>query len=196
MKYLKMLGIAALASLAVMAVAGVGTAAAGTKVCKNALGTECYPAGTKLSANSTHALLTTNLTNVTCKKSLVTGTMDGTTGHGQVTGLTFGECVATSNGSACTVTAINLPYTATAIAGPALTLTPISGPMGATVVCPNALINCTFTSKHLILDVTNGAPATVHAKEEPLEREGGFCPSESKWDATYTVTAPNPLYIV
>jgi|SRR5215203_142017 len=210
MKYIKMLGIAVLASLAVMAVAGVGTAAAGTKVCKDAACTSEYPAGTKISSSlvtGTHATLTTNLTNVTCKKSTVSGVLTGPnngvvpaipSGHGEITGFTFSECTATSNGSACTVSTINLNYTATAVAGPGLTVTPktVGANPGATVVCPNALINCTFTTKHILLDVTNGGPATVHAVKEPLERSGGFCPSESFWDATYTVTTPNPLHIV
>jgi hypothetical protein len=202
MKYIKMLGIAALAALAVMAVVGTGTAAANTKVCKNAAGTECYAAGTKISATSTHAVLTTNLTNVTCTSSTVGGLLTNTSGHGEITSFTFSGCIATSNGSACTVKTLNLPYTATATSEggkDVLTVSPKAGGgnPGAQVSCPGAFIECTFTTPHIVLDVSDSTqPAQIHAVKEPLNRSGGFCPSESFWDATYNVTQPNPLYIV
>jgi len=220
MKHLKMMGLAVLAVLALTAVAGAGTASASATVCSTNT-SPCtgilYGAGTKITAQlaaGSVATLTTSIGNVVCKKSTVAGVLTGhkaaegekptiPSGHGEITGLTFTECVLTpffGNPTNCTVTAINLNYTVTAVATGGgngdLTITAkgSQGPPGATVVC-GSLINCSFTSSHLVLDVTGGNPALVHAKEEELSRTGGLCPSTSKWDATYEVTSPKPLFL-
>jgi hypothetical protein len=125
--------------------------------------------------------------------------LTNSTGGGHINLLTFTECT-TANGTACNVKAVNLNYSATATAtgsgNGTLTIAQGTGPgaPGATVEC-GFLINCTFTSTDLILDVSGGGPAIIHAKEEPLARSGGFCPEVATWDATYQVTAPNPLYL-
>jgi hypothetical protein len=210
MKYLKMLGLAAIAALALTAVLGAGSASAATFLCKTNANPcpEHYPTGTVISASlepGFHATLTTNLGNITCKKSTVTGKTTTTEGHGEITALTFTECTDPF-GNPCTVKAVNLPYTVditTTTAGTAngngtMTVTPKAGGTGnpgATVEC-GSFMNCKFTSAALALDVTGGAPATIHANKVPLNREGGFCPSESFWDASYTVTQPNPLYVI
>jgi hypothetical protein len=210
MKYLKMLGLAAIAALALTAVLGAGSASAATFLCKTKANPcpEHYPIGTVISASletGTHAVLTTNLGKITCKKSTVTGKTTTTEGHGEITGLTFSECTDPFN-NPCTVKAVNLPYTAdiaTATAGVVngngtMTVTPKAGGTGnpgATVEC-GSFMNCKFTSTAIALDVIGNAPAKVIASNEPLNREGGLCPSESFWDAEYTVTQPNPLYVI
>jgi hypothetical protein len=202
MKYLKILGLAAIAALALTAVAGAGTASA-AKLCKNVTCTEHYPSGTVLSSKlktGTNALLTSSFGTVTCKKSTVGGKTTSTEAHGEITSFTFTECTDPF-GSPCTVKAVNLSYTAkgaaTGSGNGTLTVSPKAGGgnPGAHVEC-GSFMNCTFTVSSITLAVTGGAPATITANKEPLLREGGFCPSEAFWDATYEVTAPSPLFIV
>jgi hypothetical protein len=211
MKHLKILGLAIVAALAVMALAGAASASASVLCSTNTnpcTGTK-YPSGTKISSSlktGTTATLTTSIGNVVCKKSTVGGVTTNAEAHGEISSFTFTECSLGS--TPCEVKAVNLNYTAqgTATSGGNGILTvseklknppnpnepPI--PPGASVVC-GSFINCTFTSSDIVLDVTGGAPATIIAKEEELARSGGICPSTSKWDAEYTVSAPNPLFI-
>jgi hypothetical protein len=208
MRYLKMLGFAAVAAMALTAVLGAGSASAATFLCKNSTSpcTEHYPSGTAISmslATGTTARFTTNLGSVTCKKSTLGGKTTSTEAHLEITSFTFTECTDPF-GSPCTVKAVNLSYTAnltTATPGVVtgngiMTFTPKAGAgnPGATVEC-GSFMNCKFTNSLIVLDVIGGAPATILANKESLNREGGICPSESFWDATYIVTAPNPLYV-
>jgi hypothetical protein len=206
MKHIKMLGIAVVASLAVMGVAGVASASANAILCSTntnpCTGTK-YGSGTKISAqlkSGTHATLTTSITNVTCTKSTVAGSTTNAEGHGEISTFTFSGCTS-SNGTACTVKAVNLNYTATAKASGGgngtLTISPKAGggKPGASVEC-GSLINCTFTVSSITLGVTGGNPATIVANNETLERTGGLCPSTATWHATYEVTAPKPLFLV
>lgn len=212
MKHVKMLGLAAVAAMALMAVVGAGTASA-TELCSTntspCTGT-MYPSGTKieskLKAGAT-ALLTNNITNVTCKKSTVTGSTTSTgssteTVLGTISALTFTECT-NSFGENCTASAINLPYkgeihTTEAASNGNGKLTVSSsgkGNPGATVVC-GALINCTFTTALATLHVAGGNPAVATASKISLLRSGGFCPKEAFWDAEYEVTTPKPLFVI
>jgi hypothetical protein len=204
---IKMLGLAGIAAIAAMAFLGAGTASA-TTLCKTSAGAgKCgsvYGVGTKISASSTEATLVTSLGTVVCKKSTVSGktTSAGGAGlpvNGSVEALTFSECKLGS--TSCTVSAVHLNYTASVAwtSGDNGTFTVgkgTGGAPGAHVVC-GAFIDCTFTGEGIQLDVDGGSPALVLAKAEPLAREsGGFlCPSSSTWTATYTVTAPNPLFV-
>jgi hypothetical protein len=197
MKHIKMLGLAALAAFALTAVAGAGTASAGAIVCGNSSNpcTNILGKGTKIASQlktGTVATLTSS-TEVTCKKSSVGGVLTNGEGHGEITTFTFGECHTTS-GDKCTVTAVNLPYTATATTG-ALDVTGKSGNPGATVDC-GSFINCTFTVSSITLGVTNGEPAYISANKEPLNGSGFFCPSSAAWDATYQVTSPKGLWLI
>jgi len=208
MKHIKTMGLAVVAALALLAIAGAASASASAVLCSTntspCTGTK-YGSGTKLTAqlkSGTHATLTTSITNVTCTKSSVGGSTNTAEGHGEISSFAFTGCTAVSNGSACTVKAVNLNYTATANPGGGgngtLTVTPKAGNgnPGATVECPGAFINCTFTTSSITLSVTGGNPAIISASNEPLQREGGLCPSEAKWDATYEVTSPKPLFLV
>lgn len=210
MKHLKMLGVAAVAAMGLMAFIGAGTASA-TELCSTntspCTGTK-YLSGTSVSAqlkSGTSAVLTSSITTVTCKKSTVTGKTTSSGGKGvavsgEITGLTFTECT-TTNGTACTVNSVNKNYSASIVAtgGGNGTLTVKKGTgagnPGASVQC-GFLINCTFTAAEPALSVTGGNPAIAKANAIPLERSGGICPSEAKWDAEYEVTAPKPLFIV
>jgi hypothetical protein len=204
MKHLKILGLALVAALAVMALAGAASASAKSILCSTntnpCTGTK-YGTGTKLTSNlksGTVATLTTSIGNVVCKKSTVSGVTTNGEGTGEITGLTFTECSLGS--TSCTVSAVNLKYSATAITGTGgngtLTVTPGSGigNPGASVVC-GSFINCTFSSSDISLGVTGGNPAIISANGVVLNRSGGICPSTSTWDAEYEVTSPKPLFL-
>jgi hypothetical protein len=192
-KYLKVLGLAAVAAMAVMAF-GASTAAA-TQVCvaataghpadgKCAAGERELTNGESVTGTSSNPVLTSSVTTVTCKESSTTvkaNTGTGTPIAGEVTALSFANDCTTSSGTSCTVTVVNLPYTGS-LETNKLTVTDAVG-AGAKVVC-GVLINCTFTTKKAELTVTHNASTTFDATVS-LEREGGFCPATAEWHATY-----------
>jgi hypothetical protein len=203
MKYVKMLGLAAVAALALMAVVGASSASASTLCSTNA--TPCsgttYGSGTKISSqlkSGTDARLTSSVGTVTCTKSAVGGKVTNGEGHGTIETFSFTGCTGPF-GEGCDVEAVGLPYTAQAIdtgANDDLTVSPDpTDEPGAHVDC-GFVINCTFTVEEITLGVVGGNPAIISAVKEPLKREGGFCPEEAFWDAEYEVTAPKPLFIV
>lgn len=192
MKYLKVLGLAAVAAMAVMAF-GAGTASA-AQICVPGTGDgKCatsnereYTPGTNITATSSNPVLTSSITTVTCKESSTTVTGTASTGaaiSGEVTALSFANDCTTSGGTSCTVTVVNLPYPGS-LTSSELTVNDASG-AGAKVVC-GVLINCTFTSTDAVLSVAHDTfQATVK-----LNRTGGFCPETAEWHATYKITSP------
>ena len=205
MKYLKMLGLAAVAAMALMAF-GAGTASA-TKLCStntNPCTGTVYGKGTAIKTQlqaGTIANLTTSTGNVTCTTSSIEGKTTsggGGTGvpvEGEITSLKFSSCTLDVFGSpSCTVTATGIPTKVEANATSNGNGTLSTGSAGATVNCAG-WINCTFTAPGILLTVTGGNPAHVTATQEVLAGSGVLCPSEARWDATYEVTAPKPLFL-
>ena len=210
MKYLKMVGLAAVAAAALMAVVGAGTASA-TELCSTnttpCTGTK-YGTGTTLKASlvtGTEAVLSTNLDTVKCAASTVEGKTTSAGGSGATvvkgeivspSGLTFTSC-KDSFGNTCEVKAVNLPYNAEVSgSGEAaeLVVTSTAG-AGATVKC-GSIINCTFTTKSASLAVKGLAtPPVASAEGISLARTGGLCPSTSTWTAKYQITTPSPLKV-
>lgn len=204
MKYVKILGLAAVAALAVMAFVGAGTASA-TTLCKTGGSPEagCGAGKGEINAEtdnivgtSTNAILTSSLTNVTCEHSETEINPESSTGTpiiGSVEKLTFTGNCKTSSGTACTVQVLNLPYGGS-LEGDTLTVTDPIG-AGAKVVC-GFLINCTFTTKQASLTVENGSPTVAVAAGVKLERAGGFCPETAEWHATYKTSSPAGLTVL
>jgi hypothetical protein len=208
MKYLKMLGLAAIAALA-LAAFGASSASA-TVLCSTktspCTGTK-YGAGTTLHAvqkSGTKPTLTTSITTVTCDESTIHGHVtnggsSSTTVTGEITKILFTKC-QTSSGTACTVTETTGPWHAElhyggTVGNGTLTVKKAAGEdPGATVVC-GSLINCKFTTSLATLNVTGGGPAIVAAKNISLARSGGICPETATWNAEYEVKQPNPLYV-
>jgi hypothetical protein len=209
MKHVKMLGLAAVAALGLMAFIGAGTASAtelcstNTSPCTGVMYTENTPVSAQLKAG-TVATLTNPISNVICQKSTTAGKTTntgakGTAVTGTITSLGFTEC-KTASGVACTVKTVNIPYkasiTATGSGNGTLTVTSDgTGNPGATVECA-LVINCTFTTASASLGVTGGNPAIAKANAIVLTQSGITCPSEAKWDAEYEVLEPKPLFIV
>jgi hypothetical protein len=208
MKYLKMLGLAAVAALALAAVVGASTASAAVmcKAAPNKSGV-CeggkYPSGTEYHSTSTNAVLTVNgsgvVSTVSCSHSTVilkqTAESGATSLPGEVTDVTFTEC-KTNGGTACTVSTTS-GYTG------GLTPTTDTGngtlnvkgngtaSTDTTVTC-GGFFQCKYrpTSSGLSLSFTGGNPATVTASGAALELVSGFgfgCGTGANWDATYTL---------
>jgi hypothetical protein len=192
----KMLGLAVIAALAVVALAGTGTALA-TKVCvpgtsdgKCAAGERELATNESITATATNATFTTSITNVTCSDSAFTLKMTGSNTvssiSGEVTALSFSGC-KTSGGTLCTVNSFWLPYPAS-LTTSLLSLTDATG-VAAVVKC-GFLINCELHSQSVWLSVGFGFPgASFVASEENLLASGGLCPENAQFDATYETSA-------
>lgn len=208
MKYMKILGLAAMAAMAITALIGAGTASANVLCTENK--TPCpgshptekkYIAGDVLSATAENATLTAE-PEVQCQHSAtsvkVTNPGNATTNvTGTVESLSFTNCTTFGGFIGCTVTVENIPYHAeiTGVGATAsLTVkTDGGGEPSARVSCAG-IINCTFGSPTFHLGITGGNPATVFANEEELtiSEAGGFgCPEEAFWDADYKATGTN-----
>jgi hypothetical protein len=225
MKYVKMLGLAAIAAAALMAFVGASSASA-TVLCKVAgtgspTGTTC-PAGEALGVGAEiHAVLesgtSATLTGepgtekvIVCNESTVKGevTAEGSataTAKGNITALTFGKCTSPSlGGTACTVTTLK---------GGTLEAHWISGTHNGTLTSNGAevttscnsifgAIHCIFTTNSSTIGTLNGSAttgktATFEAFEVPLTQvaTNALCPSEAGWDGKYEVTTPDTLNV-
>jgi hypothetical protein len=201
MKHVKMLGLAAVAACAMMAIAGVGTASAAGALCSTATNpcTSKWATGTaidfSLKSGTTAKLVdTSNNTLDSCTTSTVKGTLEKNAGgaasaEGKIGELTWGV------GGSCTVT------TDTILPGG---LKIDSNGAGTGKVSSNAKIEVTvnvFSSCNY--GVESGAPLgttsegigtgvvfTANAVAKKLN--GGFlCPETTKWTGTYVLTTPS-----
>lgn len=217
-QYVTLLGLAAVAAMALMAFAGAGSASA-TVLCKTTV-TPCpkgwdYEKGTRVDASldpGTTALLeaTGGGLEDTCTESTVIGTQENTGGPTEtvkvsipkeieiepgkkVPGLSFTNCskptkVLNAEGTLefhwiegthnATVTAKGFEVTVEAIKG----------------------VSCIYTAgAGLDLGIgTSGSMGTidVNAVVEKTEKSSFLCPKTSIWKASYTVTEPEPIYVV
>jgi len=202
MKYIKMLGLAAVAAMALMAF-GAGTASA-TKLCT--VNTDPCPAGsTEPVETEIHATLTANTTAVletsggtvldTCTESTVKGktaktaAATGESVKGDIETLTWGNCTRTTTTEAVG----NLELHDAAGADGTLTAT------GTTEVTIDTIFgSCIYgTGTGLNLGaVKGGSPATLSINVGVPKISGNFaCPATGIWTANYTVTKPTSLFI-
>jgi hypothetical protein len=214
MKFVKMLGLAAMAALALTAVMGAGAASA--KVCSTAgTGASCgtghgsvYKGRIKATLESgTSAQLTSSFDNVSCSESTVEGEVtNGETGAGFIDGMTFGNC-SDSFGHTCTASS-----SASSANHWTSSVTPTSGTNGTQTVnnvtgeftCPNPFnpsqtISCYYTATSASTAVTGSdEKATVRAEKVPLLRESPsnvLCSEKSTWSGSYWVTTPTSLNV-
>jgi hypothetical protein len=205
MRYLKILGLAAVAAMAAMAFVGASTASAADVLCENNTSSPCTA---KVATNGliTAEAIDPKLTaspEVTCESSMVSIKVTNNNGltnpTGEVTGLSWNGCKTTTGIiTSCTVTTQNLPFHAEVTTpGPNLTVKPHSGGgnPGAHIEC-GAILNCTFANTDFTLPITGGNPAHVTASGVELKLLSGFCPSSAKWDATYTAESPTSSIFV
>jgi hypothetical protein len=191
-KYVKMLGLAAIAAAAVMAFVGASSAMAeSTWLCKNNLGktlTECSEPVTELHGVATNLTLLSSLVEVLCEGSLSKATVLGlgTPQVAHLTELTWTGC-KTSGGSACEVKTLKLGLFD--ILKLSLTDAHVTS-LGTEVnVHCGFFINCTYGGEPVLLALPAELPKTaglLHANKLKLTSVGGgFCPEESFWDALY-----------
>lgn len=194
MKYIKMLGLAAVAAMALMAIVGAGSASA-TVLCKNSACTETYGAGTEVKATSSHTQLTAPFGTVTCTTNEVAGKTENAgsateTVKGPVTSLVFSSC----NGVVKVLANGTLEVHKTTSGNGTLTSS------GAKVTTELFGVHCvwgTAAAGTNLGTVTGGSPATVDVKATVNLVEGSsfFCGSTAVWEGTYTVNSPNPLFV-
>jgi len=210
MRHLKMLGLAMVAAAAFTAIIGVSSSSA-TVLCTETV-TPC-PAGKKIGQtgdstdNWIHAVLEENTATliqtggstsnplVTCTESTVTAEAENTgsateTAKAEVTKLTFGGCTSTvdvlKNGT-LEVHWDEGTHHGTVTAKESQVTVNIFG------------VSCTYGAGAGI-DIgtlTGGSMATMDINTVVGKEGGGFlCPASAVWEAKYTVTEPEPLYVL
>ena len=199
MKYLKMLGLAVVAAMALMAMAGAGTASA-TVLCKT----------TSTPCNSVYG-----------KGTVIRPTLTGSNVLETLEGSTLTTCVGTSiktvienpGGATATVFGPNTELVATGCTNQTFTLKSgsleihhIAGTDNGTVTGLVAEVtvvvfggtSCTYGAG------TGTDIGTLIGGESPVikvngivkKTAGGFiCPAETRWTGEYKVTEPTPIYV-
>jgi len=217
MKHLKILGLAAVAALALMAAVGAATASANAILCSTTgtiVNAKCTAAGTKQLPDTpteidaslkagTVAELTSTFDNVKCTTSTVKGTLtSGSTGTGNIESMTFSGCTDSFGGN-CTAdtsaTAANKwPVTATTTTAGVhdgngqMHVSNITGKF----ICP--IGTCRYKAETATPHITGGDPAHITATKIVLNREevSTFgCSATATWSATYVVTHPASLWV-
>lgn len=201
MKYLKILGLAAVAAMALMAFAGTASA---TVLCNNnASTTACsskVAAGAHITgeAGGTSTLETTGGTVlVTCKKADLTGEVKSA-----------GGSAATVSGPIKTLDFTECSKPVTTLVNGELEVHHIAGTDNGTVTAKNTQVTIAglFNNESCIYGAGNGldlgtlvggAPATLTVNTLVPRQlgSGAFCPAEARWTSSFKVTAPNPLYV-
>jgi len=196
MKYIKMLGLAAVAAAALMAFVGAGTASATTLVGSG--GT--VPTGTTINAQlkaGTEAILEAGFGTINCDASTVdgkTGNQSGTLITGNVDVLTFTECTGD---------------TVSVLKKGSLSIHHIAGTTNGTVTSSGAEVtvinhdtggtHCIYRTENTVIGTLTGntkGNATLHADATLIRvPTSAFCASEATWKATYEVTTPSPLWV-
>ncbi|MGN6216848.1 MAG: hypothetical protein ACTHN7_07820 [Solirubrobacterales bacterium] len=198
MKYVKMLGLAAIAAAALMAFVGASSASATTLTC----GSESCAAGTTIkSVSEGKAVLDAPFGNVECESTVEGHTTNaeekGTAGNadGPITSLTFTPC-----NSGNTVKVLKAGSLSIASAGESNGTLSSSG---SEVEVIHLGVQCIFTTSNTTLGTvtgsnTTGGNATLDIKAT-IPRTGGsggaFCGSSAPWTGSYKVTSPATLNV-
>jgi hypothetical protein len=202
MKSIKLMGVAVVAALAVMAFVGAATASADTVCTENASPCPVAKRITTLTGQTTSgkkAVLTSGSFKVECDSETTATGLTSLGAHlgvsGSVTALTFTNCTGSCTGA----TAVNLPYHAHGTAVPQ-TVTVTSGGTGnpgATLTnCLGLGVSCTFTTASAVLNFDGGTPGSLTANGIPLTRTSGLCPATGSWTAQYDVTNHTSAFLV
>lgn len=206
MKHVKMLGLAAVAAMALLAFVGASSASA-TVLCKTTptLGSPCaspYPAGTTIDATLEETATLETLEG-TVLDECTGSTIKGTTSN-------KGSSTETVSGNASELTWTGCTReTKTTVLG-SLEIHNISGTHNGTLtgsgfsVTVNGIFNtsCIYgTGTGLDLGTLNQStsgttPATIKINAEVPRTVSNFlCPQKTRWTASYLVTEPVPLYV-
>lgn len=203
MKYLKILGLAAVIAAALMAFAGSASATTLTNSSGTTLGV-----GTVIKASlkeKTKAVLKNSFgVPIECEISNIEGEITNAGGtsetvKGKVTKLTFEGCncevVVLKTGT------LEIHTTTTGVDDGNGTVT-ATGQEVTTNRCTGT--HCIWSTNNTDLGMlfhqrTAGAPSEMTAEETKIERTGGssgiFCGSSGNWTATYVLTSPTTLWV-
>jgi hypothetical protein len=185
MKYVKMLGLLAVAAAALMAFAGPASASTLTSPAGTTLAT-----GSTIEATSSNSKLHGSFITVECSHSQVKGTVSENAtknkkdAGGSISTLDFTGCnytVTVSNAGSLSI-ASNGTVTST----------------GAAITIHTSVGECVFsTSNTTVGTLTGGSGATLDINSASIPRTGGsfFCGSSGVWTGNYTVTSPSYLAV-
>ncbi len=200
MRYLKMLGLAAIAAAALMAFVGTGASSA-TVLCSTTASpcpeAQKWPNGTRLefSLASGTSLLWTNgkETLETCK---------GSTFRTEITNKGSEASTVTSENQALTFSQCTFPSGTTKLGG--LEIHNIAGTSNGTITSVgeigwtfNSILfgSCLYgwTNGGVVGTITEGKPATIHLNTQivKLPGSGAACPPNGELAGTYTLTEPS-----
>jgi hypothetical protein len=190
MKYVKMLGLAAVATMAFMAFAA--STASATVLCTNTGCTTVYPAKTTIEATSSHTRLVAAFGTVTCTTNEIEALTknEGNKGEaveGIVTNLNFGNCNGTVIDLAGGALAVHYKNAHEA------TLTSA----GAQVTTSLFGVHCVWgTGSGTTLGTVKGGETPTIAVRAVVEKLEGspFCGSTATWEGTYTIHKPHALF--
>jgi len=202
MKYSKMLGLAAVAAVALVAIVGAGSASATPTVLCKENNTECTKAGktygamTAFKATVDKALvfkfdLGGGVTySYTCTTSTMEGEITNAGGAGNV--LINLETFTLTNCTCPETTVLNAPSLAVAFVPGTMNGELTSAGMNVTFKCMG---HCRY-GDGVIGTLTGGAMGTIDLAGSLKRLEGGaFCPASASWSGSYTVTAPEPVWV-
>jgi hypothetical protein len=203
MRLMTKLGLTAAATLAVFAIGGAGTAAAGNTALCEQPEQPCAAANIyqgHFEALAANPKFLTDITNIACKKSRILGFALGLA-NPQAThleALTFTEDCLTEAGFPCVVESTQLGLLLILRTELNLGIATMDNTR-VLVSCPGVAIHCIFdmgTEMHVTGSPNANSLAEIHALESPLEvAEGMFCPEEASLDALYKVVEPDPIAI-
>ncbi|HXR61850.1 MAG TPA: hypothetical protein VN732_11035 [Solirubrobacterales bacterium] len=202
MKYSKMLGLVAVATVALVATVGVGSASAGPTVLCKENNTECakagktYGEGTVFKASVDKALVFKFELGggVSYSYTCTTSTMEGEiTNPGGAGPVIIGLETFTLANCTCPQTAV--------LNAPTLAVAYVPGTMNGELTSAgmNVTFNCMGHCRYgdgVIGTLTGGAMGTIDLAGSLKRLEGGVnCPASAKWSGSYTVTAPEPVWV-
>ena len=195
MKYVKMLGLAAVAAAALMALVGVGTASATTLT---GVEGKVLAKGSTIHANfvstktQPKATLTTEFKNIECEESTVSGVTTNETGetvNGEVKSLTFSKCN-------CEVKVLK---TGTLSINASSVLKSSGAEVTATCSTIFGSVHCIYATSNTELgSLKGGTTATleISSKDIPRLSTNGLCDPTANWDANYSVDNPDTLNVI
>jgi hypothetical protein len=187
MKHLKMLGLAAVAAMALAAWIGAATASATALYS----GATKLGAGTQIETTGTNSVLKAGFATIECAHFEMDGKTSNAGGagvpvEGTFNNVSFTEC----NGTVHVLKKGGFVKHYTSGGNATLTVT-------APEITVSAFgTSCTFGGGTIdIATVTGGSPASTLISTSTPRTAGGFlCANPASWTATDTVTTPNPLH--
>ena len=198
MKYVKVLGLLAVAAAALMAFVATASATTATSP-KGTVYTGALKGETE-GATTLHGVV-----DITCNQAAVEGKVEqhgsGTTAAGNISSLTFSEC---GSNHVTVKTAGSLEAHATAVKGEDSDGTLTSTGAEVSIQITSLSITCVYTTNNsdigtgtLTSSTTTGGNATIDVESTAIPRTGGsfFCGSSAEWTGSIRVVTPSTLYI-